>query len=277
MTTRAPRLAVEQQHRDFDRSVLRRAAGAAREMEEAARWIERNAGRNAAGSLARVAERATEALRVSAARAAREVVAVRAAVVEDGAAAAQRALWDIVRAEVAEVPVAEVAGAIAFDLEREVLAARVRLAVASLPAGTPTSAAAGEAARALRAGAWQVERRARDVLTDAYARGQGEVIRFAIREDPRIMKRWTEMVDDATGRPLDNRVGIDSVVLHGQVASPDGVFTMPADPRAPTRMIGQSWSGPPNRPNDRAVLLPWRPGCGLPAWRLVSGARVQLR
>jgi hypothetical protein len=89
-----------------------------------------------------------------------------------------------------------------------------------------------------------------------------------------LMQRWTELVDDATGRPLDNRVAADSLAMHGQVAPPGGSFLMPA---AGGALAGQSWTHPPNRPNDRAVLTPWMPTWGVPAWQFRNGRRVNLR
>lgn len=91
-----------------------------------------------------------------------------------------------------------------------------------------------------------------------------------------IWGRWTERIDDASGIPLDKRVAQDSFVLHGQVARPGGTFTMPADPRAPTRMVGQSWAHPPNRPNDRSVYVPWRRAWGVPGWVYQGGRRIEL-
>ena len=96
--------------------------------------------------------------------------------------------------------------------------------------------------------------------------------------------RWTELVSDE-GKPLDNRVGADSVALHGQVAPPGGVFRMPSDARSivitnrygesrvDESMMSKSWAHPPNRPNDRSSVVPWKPGWA-PGWRVVGGVRV---
>jgi hypothetical protein len=90
---------------------------------------------------------------------------------------------------------------------------------------------------------------------------------------PGLYKRWTERVDDS-GRPLDNRVGLDSIALHGQLALPGEAFVMPADARVESRFMGKSWAYPPNRPYDRAVVSPWREGWGIPGWMLRDGRRV---
>jgi len=86
--------------------------------------------------------------------------------------------------------------------------------------------------------------------------------------------RWTELVDDATGFPLDDRVAPDSMVLHGQVVLPGGEYVMPPDDRVRRDLWGKSWVHPPNRPHDRSVLTLWQPGSGVPAWMWKNGARV---
>lgn len=96
------------------------------------------------------------------------------------------------------------------------------------------------------------------------------------RKDRRILMRWTEHVDDLTGQPLDKKVGMDSMAMHGQVAAPGESFYMPANSPGVSFPAGASWSGPPNRPNDRAVLLPWVPGSDVPAWSYQNSMRVQL-
>jgi hypothetical protein len=100
---------------------------------------------------------------------------------------------------------------------------------------------------------------------------------------PDLRSRWVELCDDATGAPLDDRVCVDSIALHGQV-DVDGVFFQPATAphpdaegrtQVPDALIGQTYDFPPNRPNDRSTLAPWRPGWGVPAWEW-RGRRVHL-
>lgn len=82
-------------------------------------------------------------------------------------------------------------------------------------------------------------------------------------EFPDIMMRWTEHVSDTTWRRTDKKTAADSMALHGQVAGPGEMFTMPlGGPMFP----GAQWSSPPNRPHDRAILVPWRKSWGIPAW-----------
>jgi len=119
---------------------------------------------------------------------------------------------------------------------------------------------------------WRVERLARTMVAFAFNSARADAIAIMNRRSP-VRARWTELVDDDTGEPLDDRVGVDSVVLHGQVASPDGWFTMPADSRLTADWWGMRWKHPPNRPNDRCVLVPWRPGWGVPAWAYDGGGR----
>jgi len=127
---------------------------------------------------------------------------------------------------------------------------------------------------ALEGSWWQVERTIRTETSYAYNEAQAVAIGELAREHRGILLRWTELVDDTTGEPLDMRVGKDSLVLHGQLAPPGGVFVMPPDKRAPVGMIGQSWNHPPNRPNDRAVLTPWHPSWNIPGWRWDGTQRV---
>jgi hypothetical protein len=100
----------------------------------------------------------------------------------------------------------------------------------------------------------------------------------ASREIDGLMMRWSEFVDDESYAPLDDRVGVDSVAMHGQVAPAGGVFTMPpttydGEPVS-AALAGEAWEFPPNRPNDRAVLTPWHADWGVPGWRYEAGARV---
>lgn len=115
--------------------------------------------------------------------------------------------------------------------------------------------------------AWRVDRVARTEAAYAWNAAQDSGIAELAAGGVRgLMKRWTEHVSDVTGLPTDAATAIDSVVLHGQVQAPHRLFHMPADPRAPGWSVGRSWEFPPNRPNDRAVLLPWRPDWSIPAW-----------
>jgi hypothetical protein len=124
---------------------------------------------------------------------------------------------------------------------------------------------------------WQAERIVRTEQAWAYNATHAAAVEDAAKDLPDMMMRWTELVNDKTGLPLDTRVGADSIAMHGQLAPPGGLFTMPADPDVHRSLQGQSWSHPPNRPNDRSVLQPWRPHWGIPGWILRNGRKVPLR
>jgi hypothetical protein len=125
--------------------------------------------------------------------------------------------------------------------------------------------------------AWKLARMLRTEESVAFNSMQDLAFNEVQHELPGIMRRWTELVNDLTGAPLDDRVAQDSLLLHGQVAKPGQPFMMPSSPSTPSRMIGGSWMSPPNRPNDRAVLTPWYQGCGVPAWIYLAGERVILK
>lgn len=123
------------------------------------------------------------------------------------------------------------------------------------------------------------ERIVRTELSYAYnatARATNE--EQASEYDGEIWNQWTEHVEG--GVPLDDRVGDDSLALHGQVAPPGGMFTQPpTSPRGEEvseSLVGQTWMHPPNRPNDRSVLVPWRQQWGVPGWLWRDGARLRV-
>jgi len=123
---------------------------------------------------------------------------------------------------------------------------------------------------------WQGERIIVTEAAKAYNAAHADSLEVVGRELRDMRKRWTELVDDSTGAPLDNRVGKDSLVLHGQVTEVGGVFVMPPDPRVSPRMWNQTYYSSPNRPNDRSVTMPWRPGWGVPGWEWKDGQRVEI-
>ena len=86
--------------------------------------------------------------------------------------------------------------------------------------------------------------------------------------------RWVEHVTDS-GIPMDNRVGDDSIIMHGQITMPGGLFTMPDDPDAPRSLVGKSWMHGPCRPNGREICTAWRQEWGGYAYR-VMGGRIEV-
>lgn len=126
---------------------------------------------------------------------------------------------------------------------------------------------------------WQGERIVRTELSYANNSTQHAGIEAAREALPDMMMQWRELVSDS-GMPLDSRVGVDSLAMHGQVAQPGGVFTCPArapdGEDVPDGLVYEEVAFPPLRPNDRAVLAPWRPGWDIPGWRW-AGRRVPMR
>lgn len=132
---------------------------------------------------------------------------------------------------------------------------------------------------------WRAERIVRTEQAWAYNATQMDAVQDTTKVFPDMMMRWCELVADETLVPFDNRVGADSVAMHGQLARPGTMFQMPLNASSiviQTRygkstvsknLLGKSWANPPNRPNDRAALQPWRPGWGW-GWELIGGAKV---
>lgn len=124
---------------------------------------------------------------------------------------------------------------------------------------------------------WKSERIIHTEMAFAYNTAHADSIALLGQEFRDMGKRWCELVDDLTGQPMDDRVGQDSIVLHGQVTTRSGVFVMPPDNRVSPRMWNQTYVSSPNRPNDRSVTMPWRPGWGVPGWVWRNGERVPIR
>lgn len=129
---------------------------------------------------------------------------------------------------------------------------------------------------------WQGERIVRTELSYAYNLTHRDGIEDSSEEVPELMQRWEENCDDE-GQPMDDRVAVDSLAMHGQVTDAGGEFTMPDSSPVPDAkgrtdvpegLVGLTWDCPPNRPNDRAVLSPWMEDWGVPGWRYSGGRRL---
>lgn len=162
------------------------------------------------------------------------------------------------------------------DVEKE-------MALSMLKGETP-SAVIDTVAEAIDGEWWQGERIVRTEMAYAYNGTHRDGIMEASEQIPELWMRWEEHCDDS-GSPLDDRVGVDSIAMHGQVAKPGDQFTMPdtapfpdakGRTEVPESLVGLSWDFPPNRPNDRAVLSPWMEDWGVPGWRYVGGDRVSV-
>lgn len=132
---------------------------------------------------------------------------------------------------------------------------------------------------------WEAERIARTETAWAYNSVATDGIKVAAEELPDLMMRWEEHVSPS-GQALDDRVSIDSLAMAGQVVKPGGSFVCP--PAAPDgRMVpgegkawclaGKSWEFPPNRPQDRSCVEPFRPHWGIPGWIWDGSRRVPVR
>lgn len=124
---------------------------------------------------------------------------------------------------------------------------------------------------------WKSERIIHTEMAVAYNTANTDSIVLLGKQFPGLSKRWCELVDDATGQPLDDRVAQDSMVLHGQITTMSGLFVMPPDNRVSPRVWNLTYFCSPNRPNDRSVTMPWRPGWGVPGYLWKDGQRVPVR
>ena len=158
-----------------------------------------------------------------------------------------------------------------------------QLALSLIQGESPQEAIDG-VAEAIDGEWWQGERIVRTETAYAFNATHADGIAESAEELPELKMRWEEHCD-AAGQPLDDRVGVDSIAMHGQVTGPGDVFTMPAtapfpdkngNTEVPDSLVGEEWEFPPNRPNDRSVLAPWMPDWGVPGWRYDNGRRIWL-
>jgi hypothetical protein len=129
---------------------------------------------------------------------------------------------------------------------------------------------------------WRAERVARTETSYCVNKTHSDGIVEIAKEHPDLYSQWVEFCAP-DGKPLDNRVGTDSIAMHSQVADPGGEFTMPATAPFPgadgktdvsPSLVGKTWTVPPARPNGRETLMPWRKEWGTPGWRYRGGRRV---
>ena len=123
---------------------------------------------------------------------------------------------------------------------------------------------------------WKAERIVRTEVMHAYNAAHERALTEAARTVPDLYGRWTENINDLTGQPFDDRVAADSMVLHGQIARPGGLFTLPPGNHVSPKLWGTQFRFPPNRPNDRATLAPWRPGWGIPGYFYQGARRIEV-
>lgn len=125
------------------------------------------------------------------------------------------------------------------------------------------------------------ERIVRTEMSYAHNSAIYDGVAAAAQELPGLMVRWSEHCAD-DGTPMDGRVAVDSIAMHGQVAPVGGMFVMPAmapmpDAKGrqvvPPKLVGMSWQFPPNRPLDRSVIQPWREDWNISGWSYAGGER----
>ncbi len=123
---------------------------------------------------------------------------------------------------------------------------------------------------------WQAERIVRTETSFATNAAKADGIGEVVEELPDMFMMWVEHCDD-DGEPLDDRVGVDSQAMHQQIVVPGGLFIMPPTTRdgaeVPDSLVDMQWAFPPNRPNDRSILAPFRPHWGA-GWRWSGDDRV---
>ncbi len=114
---------------------------------------------------------------------------------------------------------------------------------------------------------WQAERIVRTESHYAHQAAKHRAVELTAKElDEPLWKRLIETFDDRTGD--------DSFLLHGQTVPANKPFRWKHKKQG--RWIVTDFMHPPNRPNDRAVMIPWDP-----SWKAERGekplTRAQLR
>lgn len=97
---------------------------------------------------------------------------------------------------------------------------------------------------------WVGERIARTEIAYAHGSAKHAALRELAEDEPELQKRVLEMVDD-------DRVGDDSLLIHGQTVPVSQPFTWKRKTKG--GWVLEEFLHPPNRPNDRAVVIPWDP------------------
>lgn len=98
---------------------------------------------------------------------------------------------------------------------------------------------------------WRAERIVRTELAHAYGTVQQRTMEETAHEIPGLKKKLIET--------MDNRTGDDSKELHGQIQPVDQpfVWVVKNSKGVPTGKVVK-YMNPPNRPNDRATVIPWK-------------------
>ena len=152
----------------------------------------------------------------------------------------------------------------------------------SLASGETLDGAIGRVHGVVKGEFWQAERIARTESSYAANKTHVDGIIDIAKEEPGLLQQWVEFCGP-DGHPLDERVAVDSIAIHGEVTDPGGEFTMPAtapfpdakgNTKVPDSLVGKTWTVPPSRPNGRETIFPWRKEWGKPGWRYKGGRRI---
>jgi len=129
---------------------------------------------------------------------------------------------------------------------------------------------------------YQAERIVRTEQSFAYNATHIDGITDIAQDIDDMYMRWTEFVTDE-GVPMDDRVGADSIVMHGQVTRPGRGWTVPDDAEpvmigdkvreVSSSLLGKTVFVAPLRPNGREVITGWRPSWGGLAWTYINGRK----
>lgn len=96
---------------------------------------------------------------------------------------------------------------------------------------------------------WRAERIVRTEMAYAHGATKHRAISDIAKEQPALRKKILETIDDRTGD--------DSFLVHGQTRLVSEPFVWWK--RKKGTWITEQYMHPPNRPNDRAVVIPWDP------------------
>jgi hypothetical protein len=97
---------------------------------------------------------------------------------------------------------------------------------------------------------WRAERIVRTECLHAYGVANQRCLEETAQEVPGLMKRLVATFDVRTGK--------DSIQLNGQAVPVDRPFVWMKQTKAGVERV--EYMAPPNRPNDREVVIPWRVG-----------------
>lgn len=158
----------------------------------------------------------------------------------------------------------------------QVRSGMLRRANEAVARGITNQQLAVELDRAFESECFRIVRAVRTFLSRTYNAALADATALLARADRDVYLRWTEHVNDATGLPTDALTARDSIVMHGQVRRPHALFTMPRDEGVTPKLWDKKYDYPPNRPNDRAIVLPWRRSWNTPSYEFKGDQRIWL-